>query len=272
MLFDSHAHLQFPQFDNDREEIIKKLRDFDIKIINVGNDMEESKKAVALAVKYPNQMWAAVGFHPGEATNTDINFTELKSLAKNHKVVAIGECGLDYYRNLGNKKSKIKNQKSQKETFIKQIELAKELKKPLIIHCRPTPKTMDAYENALGILAAARGPRGVAHFFSGSKEIAKNFLDLGFYISFAGPITFSPEKSRAGASQYKELVEYVPNDRILAETDSPFAAPLPYRGKRNEPAFVEFVVRQIADWKSISFEEAARLTAENAEKLFNLIQ
>jgi len=154
----------------------------------------------------------------------------------------------------------------QEEVFIKQIELAEELGKPLIIHCRPTLGTMDAYEDALNILNTYRISRifgaGIAHFFSGSKEIAKKFLDLGFYISFAGPITFS--------DQYKEIVEYIPNNRILAETDSPFAAPLPFRGKRNEPAFVEFVIRQIANWKKLSFEETARLTTENAKKLFKL--
>jgi len=260
MLFDSHAHLQFPQFDNDREEIIKKLRDFDIKIINVGNNMEESKKAAALAVKYPNQMWAAVGFHPGEATNTDINFSELKGLAKNNNIVAIGECGLDYYRSPGNQNL----QNLQKDIFIKQIELAQELNKPLILHCRPTFGTIDAYEDAINIIENLKFKiknyhNGVAHFFSGSKEIAKKFLDLGFYISFAGPITYSEE--------YIETIKYVPMDKILTETDSPFAAPVPYRGKRNEPAFVEYVARRIALWKDLSFEEVAKQTTENAAKL-----
>ncbi|MBU2082223.1 TatD family hydrolase [Patescibacteria group bacterium] len=220
MLFDSHAHLSHAIFDEYREEIIKKLQTLEIKIVNIGVGSDEFE---------------------------------------NEKIVAIGECGLDYYRNLENKNL-------QKEVFIKQIELAEELGKPLIIHCRPTLGTMDAYEDALNILNTCRISRifgaGIAHFFSGSKEIAKKFLDLGFYISFAGPITFS--------DQYKEIVEYIPNNRILAETDSPFAAPLPFRGKRNEPAFVEFVVRQIADWKGISFEEARRLTTENAENLFCL--
>lgn len=267
MLFDSHTHLHFPQFDNDREEIIKKLRDFDIKVINVGVDLDDSKKVVDLVKKYPDQMRASVGFHPHGAAETDINFDELKNLAKDNNVVAIGECGLDYHKVA---------REGQKEIFIKQIELAKELKKPLILHCRSTLGTMDAYEDALDILTICPISRifgaGIAHFFSGSKEIAQKFLNLGFYISFAGPITFHPsgDHPKGGAIPYKEIVEYVPIDRILAETDSPFAAPIPYRGKRNEPAFVEFVVRQIADWKGVSFEEAARRTAENAENLFKL--
>jgi TatD DNase family protein len=254
MLFDSHAHLSHAIFGQSREEIIKGLRAIEIKLINVGVGSKEFEKVIDLAEKNPKQIWAAIGFHPDDAEDIGEDFIKLKNLAVNKNVVAIGECGLDYYHSPGNKNL-------QKEIFIKQIELAEELKKPLIIHCRPVPGTMDAYEDALDILAACNA-NGVAHFFSGSKEIAQKFLDLEFYISFAGPITFSKE--------YKEVVEYIPSDKILAETDSPFAAPLPHRGERNEPAFVEFVVRQIAKWKGISFEEAARLTAENAEKLFCL--
>ena len=136
----------------------------------------------------------------------------------------------------------------------------------MIIHCRPAEETMDAQEDVIEILKYKNlnisNNNGVVHFFSGSKEIAKKFLDLGFYISFAGPITFGEE--------YKEAIQCVPLDRILAETDSPFAAPIPHRGQRNEPAFVEFVVRQIARWKEMSFEEAARQIAKNATNLFKL--
>ncbi|KKS73544.1 MAG: Mg-dependent DNase [Candidatus Azambacteria bacterium GW2011_GWB1_42_72] len=262
MLFDSHTHLSHPSFDGDREEVIKKLRDFDIKTITVGADMEESEKAVDLAEKYPNQIWATVGLHPYEAAKS-IDWIKLKKLAANQNAVAIGECGLDYF--------KVKNcelgiKEKQKELFLKQIELAKELGKPLIIHCRSIAGTMDAHEDAIEILKYKNlnisNNNGVVHFFSGSKEIAKKFLDLGFYISFAGPITFGEE--------YKEAIQCVPLDRILAETDSPFAAPIPHRGQRNEPAFVEFVVRQIARWKEMSFEEAARQTADNSKALFNI--
>ena len=153
MLFDSHTHLSHPSFDGDREEVIKKLRDFDIKTITVGADMEESEKAVDLAEKYPNQIWATVGLHPYEAAKS-IDWIKLKKLAANQNAVAIGECGLDYF--------KVKNcelgiKEKQKELFLKQIELAKELGKPLIIHCRSIAGTMDAHEDAIEILKYKNG-------------------------------------------------------------------------------------------------------------------
>ena len=276
MLFDSHCHLHFRQFDNDREEIINRLKEADIKVINVGTDFRESEKAVELSKKYPDFMWASVGLHPND--NLEENFSakggpasgwdydKYRKLAKLPNVVAIGECGLDYFRS----PSEIEIIR-QKEIFVKQVELAKELNKTLILHCRPSIGTQDAYEDAINIienfLPTGDPPKGekfngVAHFFSGSKETAKKFLDLGFYISFASPITFAPE--------YREVVEFVPLNRILAETDSPFAAPAPYRGQRNEPAYVEFVARKIAEWKNSSFEEVAWQTDENAKRLFNI--
>lgn len=261
MLFDSHSHLHFYQFDNDREEIIKKLRDFNIKTINVGTDFNESEKAVDLTKNYPDLLWASVGLHPNDVLKENFDIDKYRKLAKNEKVVAIGECGLDYFRS-PSEAEVIR----QKEIFIKQIELAKELNKPLILHCRPSADTQDAYENTIEILKFQNlnisSGNGVSHFFSGSKETAKKFLDLGFYISFAGPITF--------ASEYREVVEFVPITRILIETDAPFAAPASYRGKRNEPAYVEFVARQIARWKGLDFEKVARQTAENAKKLFQI--
>src|SRR3989344_2372040 len=261
MLFDSHSHLHFRQFDNDREEIIKKLRNFDIKTINVGTDFKESEKAIVLAKKYPDFMCASIGLHPNDNLKENFDADKYRELAKNEKVVAIGECGLDYFRSPS--ETEIKR---QKEIFIKQIELAKELNKPMIFHCRPSVGTQDAYEDAVEILKYENlnilNGNGVAHFFSGSKETAEKFLDLGFYISFAGPITF--------ASEYREVVKFVPIGKILLETDAPFAAPAPYRGRRNEPAYVEFVARKIAEWKRLSFEAVAQHTVENTEKLFQI--
>ncbi len=261
MLFDSHSHLHFSQFDNDREEVIKKLRDFDIKVVNVGTDFEESERAVELSKKYPDFMWASVGLHPNDNLKENFDISKYRELAKILNVVAIGECGLDYFRSPS--EAEITR---QKEIFVKQIEIAQELKKPLILHCRSSVGTQDAYEDAIEILKfkylnISTG-NGVAHFFSGSKETAKKFLDLGFYISFAGPITF--------ANEYKEVVEFVPIDRILIETDAPFAAPIPHRGRRNEPVYVEFVARKIAEWKRLSFKEVADKATENAIKLFNI--
>ena len=296
MLFDSHSHLHLSQFNSNREEVIKKLRDLSIKTINVGTDLEESKKAIELSKKYPDLLYASVGLHPTD--NSEENFSakggpasgwdvdKYRELAKNENVVAIGECGLDYYRSPSEMEIT-----RQKEIFIKQIELAKELNKPVILHCRPSAGSQDVYEDVIGIienflparLAEAPAKRagdppkgekfnGVAHFFVGSKEIAKKFLDLGFYISFAGPITFHPtgDHPKGGASQYKEVVEYVPINRILVETDSPFAAPLPYRGRRNEPAYVEFVARKIAEWKELDFKEVTEQTFKNAKKIFKI--
>ncbi len=255
MLFDSHCHLHFSQFDKDREEVINRLKSAGIKVVNVGTNLEDSKKAVDLAKKYPGQMWASVGLHPNDAPNVDFNYESFKKWAKDESVVAIGECGLDYFRT-PNSGAQLK----QKEIFIKHIELARELSLPLIIHAR-AKKNDDAYLDVLQMLKEYN-LAGVSHFFAGAKETAKKFLDLGFYISFAGPITF--------ANQYKELVEYVPIDKILIETDAPFAAPAPHRGERNEPAYVEFAARKIAEWKNLSFEETARQTAENALKLFRI--
>lgn len=285
MLFDSHSHLHLPQFDTDREEIIKKLRDNNVKTINVGTDFEESGKAVELSKKYPDILCASVGLHPNDVFKENFNVSKYKELAEDDSVVAIGECGLDYYRietNDMGQETRTKNK--QKEIFIQQIELARELNKPLILHCRPSVGTQDAYENVLDIienfpLKADQSMteniptvNGVAHFFSGSKETAQKFLDLGFYISFAGPITFHPtgDHPEGGANPYKELVKFVPLNRILIETDSPFAAPLPYRGERNEPAFVEFVARKIAEWKELDFDKVATQTHNNAKDLFKI--
>ncbi len=259
MLIDSHTHLQFPQFDEDREEIIRALGRADIKVINVGTDFEDSKKAVELAKKYLGQMWATVGLHPTDTLGEGFNYGWYKELALDPIVAAIGECGLDYFRTPDSDKNR------QKDIFLRQLELAEELFKPLMIHCRPKTGD-DAYLDLLEILKFKNlnisTGNGTAHFFAGSKEIAEQFLDLGFYISFAGPITF--------AKEYEEVIAQVPLDKILIETDAPFAAPAPYRGKRNEPAYVEFVARKIAEIKGVKFEKVARQTAENAKKLFNL--
>ncbi|MEK7198269.1 MAG: TatD family hydrolase [Patescibacteria group bacterium] len=267
MLFDSHSHLYLFNFDNDREEIIKKLRlpaqagDFSIKTINVGTDFEESKKAIKLSNQNPDVLWASVGLHPNDNLEEVFDIDKYRELAKNDCVVAIGECGLDYYRSPS--KEEIAR---QKEIFEKQIELAKELNKPLVLHCRPSIGTQDAYEDVINILNTKyqilNTNGGVVHFFSGSKETAKKFMDLGFYISFAGPITFAPE--------YREVVEFVPLDKILIETDAPFASPRPHRGKRNEPAFVEFVARKIGEWKGLDFDKVATQTHNNAKALFKI--
>jgi len=253
-LFDIHSHLNFPQFDGDRDEIIKKMRKNGIWTICIGTDKKTSLESVELAKKHED-VYAAVGLHP---TDDEGGFdTEYyRQLASRSKVVAIGECGLDMFRR---EKGDIKR---QKDVFEKQIELAAELNKPLIIHCRDAcPSDRQAHKEVLAMLSAKAGKlKGDIHFFSGNWEEARKYLDLGFSVSFAGPITFTGE--------YDEVIKKTPLDRIMAETDSPFAAPSPHRRRRNEPLFVGEVVKKIAQVKGISFEAAAEATARNAIKMF----
>lgn len=260
-LFDTHCHLQFSAFDKDRNEVMKRVLENGVGVINVGTDKKNSQEAVELAQKYDN-FWAAVGQHPTENGEFDGDFFE--NLTKNSKVVAIGETGLDFYRiTVGGEEARRQKEK-QKSVFIEHIKLANRVKKPLVIHCR------DAHEDLLDILNSnppaggqiLNSPAGVMHFFTGGYEYAKQYINLGFYISFSGVITF--------ASEYEELVKKLPLDKILIETDAPFAAPKPYRGKRNEPAYVVEVVKKIAEIKGISLEEAARQTTENAKVVFGL--
>ena len=253
-LFDIHAHVNFKEFDSDREEVIKRALDNGIWIINVGSDYESSKKAVEIADAYAG-VYAAVGIHPTEAVKPPLGgFTaKLKELAKHPKVVAIGECGLDLYRR---KKSDLER---QKEIFIKQIEIALELNKPLMIHCR------DAHDDLINILATyysllSTRHNGNIHFFSGTWEQAQKYFDLGFSISFTGVITF--------ANQYDEIIKKSPVDKIMVETDTPFVAPLPRRGQRNEPFYVQEVAKKMAEIRGISYEKVAKATTINALKLF----
>lgn len=248
--FDTHSHLNFSDFDDDRNEVIEKTLSAGGRMIIVGTCAKDSKVAVDIAGSRDAGVYASVGMHPTEKGEVfDTNY--YRSLAKNNKVVAIGECGLDYFRDKG-EEFKI----GQRELFIKHIELALELDKPLIIHCR------EAHGDVFDILNRHRDPklRGVIHFFSGDWPIAQKYFDLDFLISFAGVITFSRD--------YDGVIKKAPLDKILIETDSPFAAPVPCRGKRNEPIFVKEVAKKIAEIKNISNEEAMRTTCANAIRLF----
>ncbi|MBU2109823.1 TatD family hydrolase [Patescibacteria group bacterium] len=254
-LFDIHAHVNFKEFDSDREEVIKRALDNGIWIINVGSDYESSKKAVEIADAYAG-VYAAVGIHPTEAVKPPLGgFTaKLKELAKHPKVVAIGECGLDLYRR---KKSDLER---QKEIFIKQIEMALELNKPLMIHCR------DAHDDLINILATyysllSTRHNGNIHFFSGTWEQAQKYFDLGFSISFTGVLTYD-------VGRITDIVSRAPVDKIMVETDTPFVAPLPRRGQRNEPFYVQEVAKKMAEIRGISYEELAKITTQNALRLF----
>ncbi len=254
---DIHAHINFTDFSADRDEVVTRAQKHGISIINVGTRHITSIEVTRLVEKYEN-MYASIGLHPIYAEKEEFNENNYIELLSNKKVVAIGECGLDFYHVSGDIDS---TKRKQEEIFRKQIELAIKFDKPLMIHCR------DAYGDVLRILneykkVAGDTLRGNIHFFAGTKDEAKKFLELGFNMSFTGVITF--------ASQYKELVEFVPIDKIHAETDCPYVAPAPNRGKRNEPLNVIDVVKKIAEIKGISVEVLSKQLLLNAQNLFNL--
>jgi TatD DNase family protein len=254
MLIDTHAHLSLPQFDKDRTEVIKRARDAGIKhIITVGTDSDDCRKAVALAQEH-DFISAAVGIHPHDAkTINEETYSLLRELAADNNVVAIGEIGLDFYRNLSLRKT-------QTHHFREQLRLAREVSLPVIIHDR------EAHQEVLKILQEEKAETmgGVIHCFSGDWGMAKACLDMGFYISIPGTITFKKSED------YHKLVRDLPRDRMLVETDCPFLAPHPFRGKRNEPAYVQYVAEAVARIKMIAQEELAEITTRNAQKLFNL--
>lgn len=257
--FDLHSHLNLSPLSDRKDEIIKTLEDKEVGTITVGVDYETSYQAVEIGSKSAN-LFASVGFHPTESGKQDFDVSKFRELASKEKVVAIGECGLDYFR-IDSKDIEIK--KLQKEIFKSQIDLAMEKNLPLILHIRPQKGTMDAYEEVLSILESLEvKPRGDVHFFVGTKEIAKRFLDLGFYLSFTGVITF--------ARDYDEVLKFIPTERILTETDAPFVTPEPYRGQVCEPWMVEEVVRKIAEIKGMDFEEIKTQILKNTKDLFNI--
>lgn len=259
MYVDSHAHLEFEQFDRDREEVVERALAAGVQmIVNVGTDLASSRFSVGLAQRF-REVYAAVGIHPHSAKEaSDEGIAEIASLAQNAKVVAIGEIGLDY--------AKLRTDKrTQMGAFLAQVELARELHLPVIIHNR------EADEDILAVVRERPGLRGVFHFFSSPVSYARSVLEMGFYVSFAGPITFKQNKApRHTHDMGREVVRYVPLERMLIETDSPFAAPEPHRGKRNEPVYVIDVAREIAKIKDVALEEVAKVSTQNAQALFGL--
>lgn len=267
--FDVHTHIQFEAFNLDREAVLERLRENKTWIINVGTQKETSRLAKELAESVPWGVYATVGLHPthtgpsyhdtkefgkegedfvkrGEVFNPDV----YKDLAESSKVVAIGECGLDYFR------LPPESKEIQKKVFIEQIHLANELGKPLMLHIR------DAYLDAYEIIKSEAKVPGNVHFFVGSWEVAKKFLDLGFTLSFTGVITF--------AREYDVVVKNSPLSQILSETDAPYVAPVPYRGRRNEPVYVSEVVKKIAEIKGEGLEKVAEALVANTARLFGI--
>lgn len=254
MLFDTHVHLNDDQFNDDLEEVIERARLNGVeRVVIVGFDEKTIKRAMELIEAY-DFMYAAIGWHPVDAIDlTDDYLKWIEELTAHPKVVAIGEIGLDYHWDKSPKDI-------QQAVFRRQIQLAKRLDLPIIIHNR------EATEDVVTILEeeGASEVGGIMHCFSGSPETAKRCLDMNFYISLGGPVTFK------NAVKPKEVAKEVPLERLLIETDCPYLAPHPYRGKRNEPSYVKLVAEQIAELKGVSFEEVAKATTENANRLFRI--
>ncbi len=250
-LVDTHAHLDFPPYREDREEVIARARAAGVaRILNVGADLESSRASVELAERHAF-IYAAVGIHPHDAsTLTPAVLDELRALARHPKVVAIGEIGLDYYRDLSPRPV-------QRQAFAQQLALAADLGLPVILHCR------DALDDLLAILRGWNG-RGVVHSYSGGPGRLDEVLALGLSIGISGPVTF------ANAHRLREVAAQVPLDRLLVETDCPYLTPEPHRGKRNEPAYVRYVVEAIARARGVPPETIAHATLENALRLFGI--
>ena len=279
MLIDTHAHINFKAFKDDADEVIRRSLAADAWMILVGAEAKTSKRALEYANKYEKGVYAAVGLHPmhtheQEARGEDYNFTTreedfsydvYEKLAQFKKVVAVGEIGLDYY-NIDITADAAAVKRKQKEIFLQQLKLAKNLKLPVIIHCR------QAHDNMLEILKNFRKEHkdampkdktwGVMHCFSGDEELAWQYFSLGLNISFTGLITFS--------AQWDNLIRRLPNDKFMVETDCPYMTPEPFRGQRNEPLLVKKVAERIAEIKNLSFERIAELSTANARKLFNI--
>jgi len=267
LFIDSHAHLEMPQFDADRDAMLARAYATGIEtVVAIGSGTGPGSLDCAIQLanreRYGEpRIYATVGIHPHEAKlATDADFDELSALARNPKVIAWGEIGLDYFYDHSPREV-------QRAVFLKQLELARAARLPVVIHCRPSADSQNAWDECLGILAeqwAANGLGGVLHCFTGMMEHARRALDLGFMISFAGNVTFPK------AQNIRDAARELPLDRIFIETDSPFLAPVPHRGGRNEPAFVREVARQIGELRGIAAEQVASQTAQNVYRFFKL--
>ena len=253
MIFDTHAHYDDPAFDADREDVLSALPSGGVGlVIDPGCTLEISRAAVVLAAAHP-WVYAAVGIHPEEcAGTTEEDYAALRQLARQDRVVAIGEIGLDYYWE-GNPPRDL-----QQQVFRRQLELAAELDLPVIIHDR------EAHSDSLSIVLEYPHVRGVFHCFSGSPEMAAELLKRGWYLGFDGPVTYK------NARRAPEVAAITPLDRMLVETDSPYLPPVPFRGKRNDSRYLPHVLAKLAEWKGVSPEELERITWENGLRLFGL--
>ena len=253
MIFDTHAHYDDTQFDSDREELLTSMPELGVTtIVNVSSTLKSCEKCVELARKYP-YVYAAVGIHPDEVGSlNEETFARMERLLDNEKVVAVGEIGLDYYWD--NESHEV-----QKKWFVRQLELARRHHLPIIIHSR------EAAADTMEIMKAhAQGLDGVIHCYSYSKEQAEEYIKMGFYIGIGGVLTFK------NAKKLKEVAEVVPLEQIVLETDCPYLAPEPFRGKRNQSSYIRYVAEKLAEIKGITVEEVIAVTEENAKKMYHL--
>lgn len=254
MIFETHAHYDDEAFDEDREELLAALEEQGIgRVVNIGASLASCKQTIALMESYPF-IYGALGIHPSETAELDETaFSWLKEQCAHSKCVAVGEIGLDYHW-------QEPEREIQKKWFVRQLEMAEELKKPVVIHSR------DAAEDTVDILKGHKGQSGgVIHCFSYTKETAKTFLDMGFYIGIGGVVTFK------NAKKIKEAVEYIPLDRIVVETDSPYLAPEPYRGKRNSSLYLPYIIEEIAALKGLSPGQVEETAWQNAQNLYHFM-
>ena len=247
--FDIHSHLNFSDYEKDWDEVIKRLRETETYTITIGTDLESSKRAVELAEKYP-EIYACIGVHPVDNPSRSFEVDKFISLVSHPKVVAIGECGLDFFH-----ADKAIDYERQEKLFLAQLDFALNHNKPIMIHAR------DAYEELLAILEPLKKIhveklKGNVHFFAGNWETAERFINIGFTLSFTGVITFT--------NNYDEVIKKAPLSSILSETDAPYVAPVPYRGKRNEPSFVKEVVKRMAEIRGEDPESVRKTLVENA--------
>lgn len=294
-MFDTHAHLNFEAFQKDYKEVIKKSFENGIEgIINIGTNFKNSKRAIEIAEEFAKgptlgKVWAAIGFHPDHLDEIKIEdiskeVEKFRKLAEHPKVVAIGEMGLDnYYFRSGKFKDTEENRKKAEAVFRAFLNLAAEVKLPVIIHSREAEeKTLKIIQNTKNKTQKknkeqntknkTQNLKGVIHCFSGSLDFARKVLDLGFFVGFTGIVTYPPSihSGQANADELRKVVEETPLDRILIETDCPFLAPQAYRGQRCEPWHTKETAQKIAEIKELSLEEVAEKTTQNAENLFNI--
>ena len=272
--FDAHTHVNFVAYDPDREEVIARAREAGVSMNTVGTQLDTSKTAIAVAEQYDN-IWATIGLHPVHTAKSYHDTNELgaegsdfaehgevfdpvayEALARHPRVIAIGECGLDYYRVDESTKA------VQMDAFVQQIELANKVNKPLMLHIRNGAGESNAYTDAIQLLKTHAKVLGDVHFFAGDWDIARQFLDIGFTLSFTGVLTFTHD--------YDEVVKNTPLERILSETDAPYITPVPYRGKRNESAYVIEVVKAIARIRGEDEETVRAQILANTKALFGL--